>query len=208
MAAGIMIHCPECDKRYKGKPGLGGRKIRCPFCGGVFVVPREDEEEEVTRAMETPARTLPPAQAPAGEVDEWSEKNPYGVTDIYLGPRCPHCASPMADDKAIICLECGYNTLTRTMGKTEKVLALTFGEHLMHLLPGLLCVFGIVTLMALLLWYCLVFPGTVTGFWRFADHESMRMWATIIVLFAIWTLGFFAFRRIVLNPKPAEKQKD
>ena len=34
-------------------------------------------------------------------------------------PRCPNCTSEMGAHD-IICLSCGYNTLTREWGKTEE----------------------------------------------------------------------------------------
>ena len=42
----------------------------------------------------------------------------------------------MEDAEAIICLTCGYNTQTRTQGRTEKTIANTGGDYVLWLLPG------------------------------------------------------------------------
>ena len=47
--------------------------------------------------------------------------NPYIVNTTNLAARCPFCAKEMADQNAIICLHCGYNTLTREKELFEPV---------------------------------------------------------------------------------------
>jgi hypothetical protein len=143
----------------------------------------------------------------------WAEDdddpNPYGVTALDLSPRCPHCANLMENEEAIICLYCGYNTQTREMGATKKTIALTGGEHFVWLLPGLLCVLGIVFLVNLDIFFCILFPGLVQDSWMdFLDHESVRLWTVITTQMIAWALGYFAFKRLVLEPMPPEKVKD
>lgn len=211
--ANPVITCPECEKQFKGKGDLQGKKIRCPFCKEPFTVPVADEEEPAPKPAAKkpapkPAAKTPASKAMAGD-DEDDNPNPYGITKLDLAPRCPNCANEMESEEAVVCLYCGYNTLTRTWGKTEKIIAMTGSEHFMWLLPGLACVLTIVLLIVFLITYCLVVPYYSQGEWyEFSDHESMHMWFSAIMLSGMWALGYFAFNRLVLNPKPPDKVKD
>src|SRR5262245_40920573 len=98
--------------------------------------PADSKPSPKASAKPAPAPTPPPPAAAAD--DDEDGKNPYGITDLDLAPRCPNCASEMESEEAVVCLHCGYNTLTREWGKTEKVIATTGGEHFLYLLPGLL----------------------------------------------------------------------
>ena len=208
-----IITCPKCEKQFKGKGNLAGKKIRCPFCKEPFTVPETEEEPASKPAAKKPA-AKPAAKAPAAKKsmaddDDDDNPNPYGVTKLDLAPRCPNCANEMQSEEAVICLFCGYNTLTRTWGKTEKVIAMTGSEHFLWLLPGLICVTTILLLIVFLIVYCLVLPYYSQGQWyEFSDHESMHMWFSAIFLSVMWGLGYFAFSRLVLNPKPPDKVKD
>ncbi len=222
MAGSPIITCPECSKKFKGKGDLRGKKIRCPFCRNIFVV-GEDESEESAPVKKSAAGTKKPAAAgksgsgkPAGKSastqaapdDEFEDKDPYGVTDLDLAPRCPNCASEMESEEAVVCLHCGYNTLTRTWGKTEKLIATTGGQHFLYLLPGIICAIVILLQVTGTIFYCVVLPYQVKDSWMaFTDHESMRVWTTVGSLFDIWPLGYIAFNRLVLKPRPSDKAK-
>jgi hypothetical protein len=213
MADSPIITCPACQKKFKGKGDLEGKKIKCPLCAKVFVVPGAKKTEAV---QTTPAGdglvAMAPTQAPLGFADDEeddNDPNPYGVTDLDIAPRCPNCAALMADEKAFICLFCGYNTLTREVGKTQKTIGHTAGERFVHLFPGLamaLTGFGFILGMT---YFSVVLPDMVQGSWlRFLDHESLRMWFTIMALGVIWGCGTFAYKRLIVQPTPAEKIKD
>src|SRR6266542_2472637 len=93
------IDCPECGATLKpAKPLTPGKKVRCPKCDHVFVVPgAEDEEEQEAPARKAPAkaatgkgtrdsgsgRKSPPAEEPAPppkkKADEDEEGGVYGV---------------------------------------------------------------------------------------------------------------------------------
>jgi hypothetical protein len=209
--ASPVITCPECQKQFKGKGDLQGKKIRCPFCREPFTVPVVEEEKPAPKPAKKSAAKAAAKSASAkqmaGEDDD--NPNPYGITKLDIAPRCPNCANEMESEEAVICLYCGYNTLTRTWGKTDKVIAMTGNEHFMWLLPGLSCALVILLVILFLIAYCLVLPYYSRDEWyEFADHESMRMWLTTFMLGLMWGLGYFAFKRLVLNPKPPDKVKD
>lgn len=211
MADPAVITCPECKKKFKGKSELAGKKIKCPSCGKPFLVPAADK----ARAAAVPA-AAPPAPAPSGPPGKpvWEEEEGpanYDVKDQDLTPRCPHCAKEMLSADAVVCIHCGYNTLARTMGKTTRVIAHTFGDYFWHLLPGIAAVWAILVLLGLQLYYCLLWPNLdfVRNSWvGFTTHESMRFWPGVILLGLIWGLGMYAFKRLILNPQPPEKIKD
>jgi DNA-directed RNA polymerase subunit RPC12/RpoP len=41
----ITVTCSECEKKLKVKDELAGRKVRCPGCEGVILVPKAEEPE-------------------------------------------------------------------------------------------------------------------------------------------------------------------
>src|SRR5262245_44499307 len=123
--ASPVITCPECQKQFKGKGDLQGKKIRCPFCREPFTVPVVEEERPAAKpAAKKPAAKAAAKSASAKQMagDDDDNPNPYGITQLDIAPRCPNCANEMESEEAVICLYCGYNTLTRTWGKTDKVI--------------------------------------------------------------------------------------
>lgn len=197
MAEPMVITCPECTKKFKGKSDLQGKKIKCPFCAKPFVV----------SAAKAPAKA--PAGPAGGFPDEDDGPDEYKAHEVDLTPRCPFCAKELTSATDVVCLHCGYNTQTRSTNKTVRVYSHSFGEYMKHLLPGLMSAFGVLVLIILVMYYCIVFPHAVRGgFLEFLDHESMRLWITIIVLGMSWPIGYFAFHRLVLNPNPPDKVKD
>ncbi len=213
MAENPVITCPECKKKFKGKGNLTGKKIKCPLCSKPFIVPAPSKSEAVKAdAVKTePAAMAPEAPAPAKKIfeDEEEDKNPYGVTTLDIAARCPNCAQLMADDKAFICLHCGYNSLTREVGRTEKLISHTVGERFMHLLPGIASGLTALAFIIGMTWYSVVLPDMVYKSWAsFLDAESLRMWFTIIALSLVWGTGLFAYKRLIVEPTPELKKKE
>ncbi len=212
MAATPVITCPECKKKFKGKEGLEGKKIRCPACGHAFIVEMavEGKVDSSPAAVRAKAPATAAAPAPKGALDEEPDEDPYGVTTPDLAPRCPNCANELESADALICLFCGYNTQTRKAGKTKKVVALTFGDHFLWLLPGLSCALGILFLYLFNLFYGLVLPGILEydSWVQMFNHESLRLWICLISLAVIWGLGYYAHKRLIFEPKPPEQVKE
>lgn len=222
---GKKIRCPFCKQPFvvpdddDVEQTLPPRKSARPGADAARAAPPRKKPPPIPRDDDA-ERTLPPRPggppkapvkmdfAPPSTDDDEDEKNPYGVTEMDMAPRCPNCANEMESEEAVVCLYCGYNTLTREWGKTEKVIATTGGEHFMYLLPGILCAVFILLQIVGMLYYCVVLPFDVgKTFWRFTDHESMRVWTTVAGMFDIWPVGYFAFNRLVLNPSPPAKVK-
>lgn len=220
--AGVVVTCPECAKKFKPKGEVQGKKIKCPFCKHPFLVPagkesKPDKEKKPAAAKEAKAKPdAKPADGPSPvtvkkptEDELEADHNPYGVKHIEMVPRCPNCTEEMENEHAVICLYCGYNTMTRQWGKTEKTLGITFGQHLLYLLPAIGSATFAVFATIFLLYYSIVSPYDVDGtMMSWTDHESMRMWTSVALLFVIWVAGMFCFKKFIEKPKPDEIKLD
>jgi hypothetical protein len=207
----MEIVCPGCRNKSQGPTALVGKKIRCKKCGEVFGVPAP-KAKKAAPAKGAPAKKKPEEEPPVLALveDEEDDSNPYGVTDLDLTPRCPHCANEM-DEGAIICLHCGYNTLTRERFMTTKVVAHTGGEIFLWWLPAIACILT-----------ALLFIGAIVFMWvKFDDLSKAydaewyggffglwaKLWGSVIACFVIFFSGRFAFKRLVLHTWPPEKVK-
>lgn len=223
MAAGMVVTCPECEKKFKPKSDVSGKKIKCPFCTEPFVVPvakdAKDAKQDKGKPEQMKAGKVKPEDAgtpqvkatpePGAAVDSDADDNPdpYGVKTVDLVPRCPNCTQEMGEHDTI-CLACGYNTLTRQWGKTERIIGLTPGRHILYLLPAIgSAVFSVFAVITLLLLDSLV-PYWVAGsgwLW-WIDSEAVRMWTTLIFLFIFWVAGVFCYKKFIEKPKPDEQK--
>jgi DNA-directed RNA polymerase subunit RPC12/RpoP len=208
MPAPAFITCPTCQKRFKGKPELGGKKIKCPLCAEPFVVPHEID---VAKAAAKPPKTkpAPPPPPSSDNVEAPADDAAYGVGTIDTTPRCPNCAKEMLSADAVICVHCGYNTLTRVHGETKKLVAATAGEHFLYLLPALSGAAVFLIIIVTLVFYDTVLTVAFEGSkMTWITHESLRMWSTIFLLGLLWGIGTYAFNTLVLRPKPPDVEKE
>ncbi|MCS7047177.1 MAG: zinc-ribbon domain-containing protein [Gemmataceae bacterium] len=202
--AAPVITCPACTKKFKGKDEFQGKKIKCPLCQTPFVVTAAHFKAA------TPEKK--PDQAKSTQRVTWNaeddDKDPYKLGEFDVRARCPNCANLMESEDAIICLHCGYNTMTREWGQTVRTVGVTTGQHILHLLPGIAALLTLLLFLWGLLFFALELPRYVVNTWAaFTDHESIRMWFSGIVLAMMWMLGTIAYRRLIVNPKPEERVK-
>jgi hypothetical protein len=235
MATPIAVSCPECHKQIKAPADLQGKKIRCKACGHVFVVkaaragksrpgaeeevqvlPLEDEvlpvkedKDALDQVKAVPARK---ASAPAKKkkAEDEENSNPYDVTEMSLKTRCPHCAGELDEDQTI-CLECGYNTITRERyTKVLKTIEHDFWDWFLWLLPGGLCVLVVIGLIVWDVLYCVLADGWFdpNGWLWLLRHYGIKIWMVIISMFAMFYAGRFAVKRLIFNYRPPEKIKN
>ena len=221
MSDAVVVTCPECEKKFRPKADVRGKKIKCPFCKEAFVVPApkearpdKDKSEAIKSGKPNPdgvtakADEAPAPAARAHNPDFDADPDPYGVKNVELVPRCPNCTTEMGEHD-IICLACGYNTLTRQWGKTEKTLGVTSGRQFLYLLPALGSAAFVVFTVLFLVFYCTVGPYILEGtMFDFLDHESMRMWTTVITLGWVFGAGAFCYKKFIEKPKPDEIQME
>lgn len=203
MAASPVVTCPECEKKFKPKADVAGKKIKCPFCKEPFVVPAAAEKETVKAGKEAPQVKAAPEEAATNDYD--ADPNPYGVKTVDLVPRCPNCTQEMGEHD-IICLACGYNTLTRQWGKTEKTIGVTQSRQFIYLLaPVGSVIFVFCSFIGLLVFYIVIPSLVVDSKWfGWLDSEATRMWTTLPFLFIMWMAGMFCFHKFIEKPKPDE----
>jgi DNA-directed RNA polymerase subunit RPC12/RpoP len=208
MAQPPVIVCPECEKKFRTKADVRGKKIKCPFCSEMFVVPMGESSTGIQekRSPQPAAATSSAAAAANDDGEEGENADPYGVTTLDLSPRCPHCAEEMESAEAVVCLNCGYNTLTREWGKTEKRIGVSSGSHFLHLLPAIIVLGVILICIIQALIRDVLLPYWIASLeWlNWYDHESVRVWETLFDLIAIFVLGRYCYRRFVVKPMPDE----
>lgn len=215
MATTLLISCPECDKKIKAPVELKGKKIRCKGCGHAFVVQAGagGEEADVIPVQAEPARpkaAKPKRPAhPVAPGDDEDDPNPYGVTRLAEGHRCPHCAHEMETEDSVICLNCGYNTLTRTHHATKKTIEHTGMDWFLWWLPGILCILSILLLIISDILYVLLIDSIVGEDWlvSWLAHGGIKLWMIIVSLFFMFFAGRFAVLRLIFNYRPPEKEK-
>jgi hypothetical protein len=207
------ITCTSCKKKFKTKTDVRGKRIKCPFCAVSFDVPMviDDDMSTAIKAKGGSGADAATQPVPAMAADEAPE-NPYGVTEIDLAPRCPNCAHEMPSAEAVVCLNCGYNTLTREWGKTEKLIGISFGRHMAYLMPGIFAMFSILFCMLGLLFYDVYWPNAVEQTWlqwlAWTDHESLRMWSASMGMLFMFAMGRYCYIRFIVKPLPEEAKMD
>jgi len=213
MAGSFVIACPECGKQIKVTEEVFGKKIRCKECGTAFPVKKSS-----AKPVKSPASAKPAAQsAKPAPVDDEDDGNPYALAKTDDGiPRCPHCVKVLESVDARICLNCGYDLVTRTHFKTKKVYEATGEEKFKWRLPGILCVIGIVVLITV----SIIVMVKTTGYMKdglLHDNEEgkdkfiihpgcFKLFNGLLTAFICFHLGRFAYKRLVVNNQPPERQ--
>ena len=84
--------------------------------------------------------------------------------------------------------------------------AVTLGQHLKYLAPALGAAAFTIGAVVFLIYYCVESPYVVYDIpiLYLSDHESLRMWTTVIVLFWVYGAGLFCIKKFIAKPKPDE----
>ena len=107
--------CPGCRKKYRWKPDLAGRKVRCAGCEAKLRVPAQGGGE--AELLEPPPPPLAAEPADAGMYDlDLSDSTAHKVDPNRGGKapgpandgKCPNCNSPVKPG-AVLCLNCGFH---------------------------------------------------------------------------------------------------
>jgi predicted Zn finger-like uncharacterized protein len=222
--AGKTIRCKKCGTTFPVKAPAAAKSGPAKAAPAAKASPAKPAKAGSKPGAAAPAKTAPakaksapqpakpaPEPAPAKAHDEFEEgRNPYQVTTLDLTPRCPHCAHEMESADSILCLNCGYNTLTRQHMGMKKTIARTPSERIFWLLPGMVCVVAIFAVIggALAFWFGIQDPwqdptGDPNTLWL-----GVKVWVVIICCGIIYFLGRFSIRRLILHPTPPEIEKN
>jgi predicted Zn finger-like uncharacterized protein len=240
MATTFVIACPECSKQVRVSDEHVGKKIRCKACGNVFPVSAPGADAPPAPAPKTQAaapgaaktKTAPSGgpktkAAPPGRAlrpDEDPNSPEYDPNKYILAqtndtlPRCPFCAKEMPSAEALICLNCGYNTRTRTRPFVQQVYAPTATEWFLWWLPAILT---ILAMIGMVVWY-LFFWGLIEGWLEdswFEDEKGppttyiaaaspsmFRVYHALLIAFLYVPMVRFVHKRLVKNPRPPERK--
>lgn len=162
---------------------------------------------EAARAADKAPEAASTSQPASGKIDFKA----YALNDIELTPRCLHCAKELENEDAIVCLNCGYNSQTRQHIRTTRTYEHTGNDKFLWLLPGIICAVLVLVFIGVpvVLWLTLPTPTGDSGEpWWYYWIKAMQWWGTIFSLVAIWLLGKFAVKRLILHPDPPEIVKD
>jgi hypothetical protein len=206
MPAAITVVCPECEGKMKAPADAQGKRVRCKACSHIFVV-QQGATTTTPRSAGPATGGAKPAKPSRTYADDEGDGKPYGVTTLDLTPRCPECAGEMGEDD-IVCLTCGFNTMSRERKSTIKAEDLTDFDYFIWRLPGIACLGGIMTLIGWAVWWCVyIYPIAKEADQEWIGHNGIKLWMIILCLFGIWHCGFFAFKRLILHPTPPDKEK-
>jgi len=199
---------------------LAGKKIRCKECDATFTVEKPKSAAGKGKPAPKPKKKDGSGEKPAKAAapvddDDDDGKNPYSLTDDKdKGARCPHCIKPMPAT-AKVCLNCGFNIVTRTRAERKAVYEPTGQEKFMWLLPGIACV---ITIIGLITTCIIVFMKTkdwMEDSWFQQDDKSkgyvvkpgcFQLMNVMATAFFCYHLGRFAFKRLIKNYRPPERE--
>jgi hypothetical protein len=122
----------------------------------------------------------------------------YGLEATSLGPRCPHCAAEMPSDKAVICINCGYNLQTRSHIGTKRTYATTSQDVFQWRLPGF--VTAVVAAVGIIWLIFLVVAPPIPGLW-------FQIYGGLLSGFITFWCARFAYSRLILDNMPPEIEK-
>ena len=114
----VVVACGNCGGRYPADEKVAGKRVKCPGCGTVLLVP------------------TPPKNGVVGSEDVYGVKTSEGERQTSAppaaarqpaGPVCAACGNPRAED-AVICVHCGLDFRTGTKLSTTRG-PKTFGKY-------------------------------------------------------------------------------
>jgi hypothetical protein len=194
-------------KHAPAKPAPAG-----PANLGVSMYNVVTDEEAKARIEQAQTKSQATANVKAIQTDPAARGiKGYGVTETGLAPRCPHCAKEMPSADTVVCMNCGYNTQTRTHVGTKRTYDITSQDIFMWRLPGLICA-GTAALFLLFIgftWIAL-HPLAVKheeAWWAWMDGLWFKIWGSVFAAFIVFFTAQFAFSRLVQHPVPPEIEK-
>lgn len=217
MAETVAIRCPECKQKMNAPPTVLGKRVKCKGCNATFVaeavtdpvaVPAKGTKPSPAKSAAKPAAAKPAPSKPSRASNDDDDANPYDVTHLDLTPRCPECANELESEDAVVCLHCGYNTVTRQRKKKVRTYDVTGQDIFIWLLPGIGSALGVIGLIVFDLVYVMYAKEWFgTEWYAFLAHGSIQMWLCIISIFVMYPLARFAIKRLIFDYTPPEVER-
>ena len=229
MASAVEMACPSCEKALKVPPAVFGKKIKCKHCGHAFVArdPAESPAAKPPKPGGKPAAVTaaappppPPPKKPFLDDDDDGPAQIEVVKDDLDVPRCPHCAKELDPPDAIVCVHCGFNNRTRAKANTKKVWAPTAEDWIRHLLPGVVALLIVIGLIVLNVMSFMNMRDWLAGSFLEMDEKDAAgrqrffvapgafiAFIAVPSILAAAPAARYAFRRLVLEPRPPEQIK-
>jgi hypothetical protein len=121
---------------------------------------------------------------------------------------------------AVVCLNCGFNNMTREKATTKKVWAPTTGDWVMHLAPAVIAIVICIALIIVNIWFISNIrewlvdsivdanEKDAAGRPKFYIHPGAFIFAIgIISARMFYSCAKFAYRRLILEFTPEEQVK-
>ena len=233
MATTITTVCPNCDGTLILPMAAAGKRVKCKHCGGAVPVPGVAAEVKPAAKPAAPkpvVKAAPPPPPPPSEDanaplkfkdDDDENENPYGVVAESDVPRCPHCANELDPPDTKICLNCGYDLLTRQRHKSKKVYETTTQDKLQYRMPAFIWI-GVLILLIIVtasFWMNMESwmiggmldnekPNEATGRPTFIiGPNCFNVFMTVFVAFMMWMGIRVIVDKLIIHPNPAEIEK-
>lgn len=94
----IKFSCSKCQHRIGVKDTAAGRKLKCPRCGTILVVPQAESKDmpqgllDSLASEEVKQPTIQPSQNDLYQIQEPTKECPYcGETILEKAKKCKHC---------------------------------------------------------------------------------------------------------------------
>jgi hypothetical protein len=137
----------------------------------------------------------------------------YGMQGMKLGQRCPHCAAEMPSEKAIICINCGYNLQTRSHIGTKRTYDTTSQDVFQWRLPGFVAA-AVAAVTTIWLFFIFLVAPFAAGennlsppWWSFMGGLWFRIYGGLLLGFVTFWCSRFAYGRLILENTPPEIEK-
>ena len=105
------FYCPTCRKKYRWKPELAGRKVKCAACGSKLRVPAAAGGHADLLEPPPPPPEAEPDLGDMYELDLPAEPAPKAASAAQGAGgdgKCPNCNTPVKSN-AVLCMNCGFN---------------------------------------------------------------------------------------------------
>ncbi|MCS6975481.1 MAG: zinc-ribbon domain-containing protein [Gemmatales bacterium] len=212
MAATLAVTCPHCRKTLQIPDTAAGKRVKCKWCTEVFVAtaPRsakgqagKGKDASDPKAKASAAKDQPKTS----DDEEWGVVKAYGVTKESDKPHCPYCAWELEEEGQVVCLHCGYNLQTRERLEPKIYEPLTSWDWFFWLLPGILCGLVCLTFLGGIIYciYILIYPWE--GYEGSSTFRMFVIYTAVACGFVAFLSGRFAVKRLILNPRPPEREK-